>query len=533
MSVIVIAEKASVENQIKKVFPEYHVTSVSGHIYQLVFKKYDKSSWLKTKLEDILDDSLMYIKSKSATKSFSNLKQVKDLKPTKIILACDPDEQGALIESHILDYIAPKNAEIYKVKLESLSTEGIKKAFSNMESYSDVGALSGELRGKLDLRFGAILSRLISLNTYYKSKRWTTFNTGRVQTPTLNFLVKRMNDQKNFISKQYYQVELMESQYLPKHLIPHQFEDPIKDTNLEIKHLKVEPEVILPKKGFSTDKLLITLAKEHAVFKKLGTPVTSLLSSMYLKGYITYPRTDTDSYDNYQDLLEEIGVLYEKQHNVKPVFPTLQKQTKVTDHSPIVPLITSSQTQDPLELKVLKTLYDGLKKTLSGSNQYNRYFFSTLINNQKLNFSILKPTSRNFDDGLAYVENLPLVIPSSFNVNIQVLSKSSKPLPPYTHATLLTQMKKQGVGTKSTRTTIIENLVKNEFITVVKNTLCPTEKGMYLSKFWKLNWPAINSAELTKEIEELFPLKDKEQLLEYQNRYLKQLKGLLEQVPLK
>ena len=120
--------------------------------------------------------------------------------------------------------------------------------------------------------------------------------------------------------------------------------------------------MVEPKSGLNTDELLNLLSKEHAVFKKIDSKITDLLSKMYLEGKISYPRTDNGSYNNYYDLLIDTGKLYEKQTKITPIIPKNTPSKTITDHSPISPLVNSIDIQDPLEKKVLKTLYDHLKK---------------------------------------------------------------------------------------------------------------------------------------------------------------------------
>ena len=95
---------------------------------------------------------------------------------------------------------------------------------------------------------------------------------------------------------------------------------------------------------------------------------------MYLKGIITYPRTDNNSFANYPDLYKETSVLHQKHFkNCKIELINMQKENKITDHGPICPLKTIDQVPDELQKKVLNTLFNYLKKVYSGANRYKRH----------------------------------------------------------------------------------------------------------------------------------------------------------------
>lgn len=524
--IVVIAEKNSVAVEIAKVFPEYIVTSVAGHIKKITFKKYSNAPWLKTKLEDLLKDQLIYVNSEYASKSLSNIRSVKKLGPIHLILAMDPDQEGDLIAQHVLKEFSDKELhKVSKIKLESLSKKGITQAFTKLEPLSGSEGHSADLRTRLDLLFGSILSRYISLESFKCSNRWVTFNSGRVQTPTLKFVQDRTRERAHFNPEVYYMLKIEDNPYIGAHSLSKKYTTPpTTESTVMVSHTGSTEYIVPPRSGLNTDELLNLLSKEHAVFKKINSATTNLLSAMYLSGKISYPRTDNNTYANYIDLLTDTVKLYEQQFKINAIVPTLVPSKVVTDHSPITPLVSSSTLTDPLEKKVLGTLYNHLKKVLSGPNVYKKHTFSTQIHSESVSFSILEPITRVFEDGLTYsmVKPEPL-----FEVKVSVLEKTTKPPAHYNSASLLKQMKKEGVGTKSTRATILEGLLKNEYLKYTENDLLITNKGDYLCNYWSSRWPNIVSPELTKNIERLFPLPGVQDVTKNYEYYCKLLDELL------
>jgi len=183
--------------------------------------------------------------------------------------------------------------------------------------------------------------------------------------------------------------------------------------------------------------------------------VTSLLGEMYLGGLISYPRTENRAFNNYQQVLKQVSKIYENHFNVKAVHPLLQKQDLLTDHAPIVPLKDIESVVQGPKRKVYVTLFDHLKKVLSGPNRYKRYHYEIRRNEIIKKISFLKIVEKNFEDDLQGHAQLPQ---GSFSLDTQTVEVRTKAPSYYTAATLLKKMAILKIGTKSTRTNIIENL---------------------------------------------------------------------------
>ena len=62
----------------------------------------------------------------------------------------------------------------------------------------------------------------------------------------------------------------------------------------------------------------------------------------------------------------------------------------------------------------------------------------------------------------------------------QILKKKTKPPAPFTEASLLTFMEKNGLGTEATRAEIIERLLIREYTLRAKRSISATDKGIFL-----------------------------------------------------
>ena len=271
-----------------------------------------------------------------------------------------------------------------------------------------------------------------------------------------------------------------------------------------------------PVKGLNTDDLLILLSKKYACFKNIGTKVTNLLSTMYLQGAITYPRTENKSYNNYRSLLEETSMLYKQQTGLEPIIPTSETQNTTTDHSPISPLKKVSEVSDVFQKKVLKAMYEHLKKVYSGHNIYSKIEYSFHHNNKKHKISLLKKVHKAFEDSLLSYDNL---ITQDLVIDVKKQEARTKCPPYYSFSTLLKQASKHNIGTKSTRTVIIQNLLKNKYLVNDKGFKLTT-KANFICKYWSRYFPQILCSKFTSDLQMLFQkLRSREQLLQILESY--------------
>jgi len=521
---IIIAEKPSVKNLIKKVFKDKEVLAIAGHITQLAFEKNKKLKWDPLCFEKLFRDRLVFTYKKDY--STKQIKQVKPTGPIRIIFAVDPDEQGQKMEKDLMSYFKRYTSDFKKVYLESLNEKGIKRAFSKISDLSSKTGLAGQLRSLLDLWFGAILSRASSIKKYLKTKKWETYNSGRVQTPTLNFVYLKEKELAEFKQSEYFCLSAKEdpSVFAPAVTLPIKYKlEKDLPTEVLFKLESITNQKVYPRPGLNTDQLLTLLAKEHACFKNLGSFVTGLLSKMYLNGLISYPRTENNSYNNFEQELKEYCNLYEKKYNKKAKLPILSPDKEKKDHAPITPIVLKSE--ELLQNKVLDTLFNHSKKIFGGPNLYKAYVYTYCLKEKEHKITFLKKIEKNFEDGLISYKALP---DKDYYPDLKIQKKKTKPPLRYTFSTLLKQMSTKGIGTKSTRTTIIDSLIKNRFIELKDSKIKLLKKGFQLVQFWTTFWPLILSPNLTKEVEEkLEQLNNIQDLKKVEKSYIEVLKEIV------
>ncbi len=114
------------------------------------------------------------------------LKTLSDKNPF-IIVATDFDREGELIGVEVVDLIKEYNKNIKQIKrakFSAITGYEINNAFENLSEVDYNLSSAGETRQVIDLIWGAVLTRFISLTSNRLGKDFLSI--GRVQSPTLS-----------------------------------------------------------------------------------------------------------------------------------------------------------------------------------------------------------------------------------------------------------------------------------------------------------------------------------------------------------
>lgn len=349
----------------------------------------------------------------------------------------------------------------------------------------------------------------------------SNYSLGRVQTPTLAMICRRYLDNRDFVAKPYYQLQLRTTKAgeelvmtcAKKYDTPQKL-DMVRKKVYEEKTVKV---VQVEKKQVSEETPLLydLTTLQQSANTKLGLTAEQTLNiaqKLYEFGYISYPRTGC----NYitEDIFEQIPSLIAllKQH---PRFAwhaenlcnrTLNRHcvddSKMTDHHGLI--ITENFPQNlSLDEQNIYSMIAGrmleafsckcLKETVSIQVDCNSVLFGIKGCQIKI------PGWRGIYNELGEKEEETLlpefqegeVLPI---LGIDTLAKKNKPQPLFTEASLLAAMegcgkdlndekekeamKDSGLGTPATRAGIIELLLARHYVERNGRSLMPTPKGL-------------------------------------------------------
>ena len=469
-------------------------------------------------------------KEKEIIRSLKNLAKKAD----SIVIATDFDREGELIGSDALSCIQEVNptAPVSRARYSAFTKEEITHAFSNLVELDTNLASAGASRQDIDLIWGAVLTRFLTLVKFagYGNVR----SSGRVQTPTLALIVARERERLAFIPEDYWVIKGSfdaaaekgvtdgegELAFAAGHATA-RFKEETKanaamaavDGALSARVAKIEKRTRKqqPPVPFNTTSLMTAASAEGL------SPARTmrLAESLYMDGYISYPRVDNTVYPRSLDLAEVVKTVsgnpayapFCKELLAKGALTATRGKKETTDHPPIYP--TAKATPDdlpPAEYKLynlivrrfLATLseaavVEGTKVTLDVSGESFAAKGDVLVH---AGYRAIYPYGMKKDEQLPALAEGQVI---AFNGAV-CTKKQTEPPARYSQGRLIQEMEKLGLGTKSTRHSIIERLYTVKYIQ--NDPIEPSQLGMAVCDALDKFAPHITHPEMTAELEE-------------------------------
>jgi len=524
ISEILSRKKAKRESYYKNIYYSFKwdnenalVMGLRGHILTLEFPA-EYENWQKVEPFNLINAETMKVpKSKSLIK----LIKEKAKKASEVIIATDFDREGELIGFDVISLIKKVNPEvgIKRARFSTLTSDDINKAFSNLEKPHFSLAMAGETRQEIDLYWGAILTRFISL----ASKRlWENYlSAGRVQSPTLSILAEREKKITEFKPTPYWQIRCEISKDKQNFFAFHKkkkfnnreeaekilnklSENGVIRSVNQVKRVRKSPS------PFNTTSFL-----QEAV--KVGfSPARSmkLAEKLYMGGYISYPRVDNTVYPSSLNLkkilqrlkkFKKISDLVEELLIKKKLIPT--KGSKISsDHPPIYPtLVPDKNVISSEQMRIFELVSRRFMSTLARKAIILRINVKIEISKEIFLANGLQIVDEGWMKFYPYIKTKEIYLPpleegDELNVlNSEILNKETKPPARYTQGKLINEMEKLNLGTKSTRHTIIQNLYNRGYI--YNNPIITTKTGIVVANVLKNHAEKISSSEMTSNLE--------------------------------
>jgi DNA topoisomerase I len=454
-----------------------------------------------------------------------------------IIVATDFDTEGEVIGYNIIRFIAGRT-DAKRMKFSSLTVKELQDSYDNVRPTIEWGsAIAGETRHFLDWLYGINLSRAL-MHAIKSTGNFKIMSIGRVQGPALHLIVDKEKQIMAFKPTPYWQVFLtvndgenkLEVKYvkdITKKEELKKFESLIGKTALA-KTVKTR-QSINPPAPFDLTTLQTEAYKFHGI-----TPAQALqiAQGLYLAGLISYPRTSSQKIP---EAMQPSLIL----KNLSKYFKTLTE--KATRKNPV-----EGAKSDPAHPAIIPT---GNYSKLEGRDEkiYNlivKRFISCFCDNAELEDKKVEVT---VDDLRFNEKGMEIIKPGWMDVyptkmqekevkdmngevkieDMKIEEKETQPPKRYTPASIVTELEKRNLGTKSTRANIIETLYDRNYIH--EKSITATELGIKLIDAMEKYSPIIIDENLTREIEkEMDSMRDaKKELDKKQDNVVKKAKELL------
>ncbi len=468
-------------------------------------------------------------KEKEIIRSLKNLAKKADT----LIIATDFDREGELIGSDALSCCRQVNetAPVFRARYSSFTKPEIEHAFANLVSMDEDLAQAGEARQDIDLIWGATLTRYLTLARY--AGFGNVRSSGRVQTPTLALIVEKERERDAFVPEDFWVIkgafdagaETGPTDKEGTDAFSATYKVPRLKTQAEadrvmaaiqgalcgtVKSVDKKKRTQAPPTPFNTTSLMAAASAEGISPARC----MRMAESLYMDGYTSYPRVDNTVYPSTLDLAEVVRELKknpayapycEKLLKGGPLKATRGKK-ETTDHPPIYP--TKAATPDDLpapEYKLYNLIARRFLATLSGSATIEGTKVAIEVAGEEFDAKGDVLVSAGYREiypfGLKKDEQLPSLAAGAqiaFN-GAECTKDQTKPPARYSQGRLIQEMEKLGLGTKSTRHSIIERLYTVKYIQ--NEPIEPSQLGIAVIKALDEFAPHITHSEMTAELE--------------------------------
>ena len=537
---LIVAEKPSVARDIARVLgvkgrgegflfsDAYVVTWAIGHLVALADPGETDPAWAKWNMaqlpmlpEAIPLKVLPKTKAQFATvKGWMNSPEVDSL-----ICATDAAREGELIFRYIYR-MAGCRKPVERLWISSMTDAAIRQGFENLKPSYDYDALyeSARCRSEADWLVGMNASRAFSLR--YDA----LLSIGRVQTPTLNIIVKRDREIESFVPQDYWEIRADFGDYEGLWVDPETKQTRCTDPERAQAIRKavtgrqaVVTESVREHKRTPPPQLYDLTSLQREANRKLGfsaDKTLKLAQALYeTHKLVTYPRTDSRYLPD--DMKPKIAATLKKlpspyaeyvaapEMNLNMKWKRFYDGSKVSDHHAIVP------TEKAADLGRLsadeRRLYDMIARRLIAAHypfyEYESARVMTRVDGELFKSTGAMPMVEGWralyrDDKPDKGEDREPPLPVLSEGDARKVEKASvkacktKPPAPHTDASLLNlmenagrdiedealreQMKSSGLGTPATRAATIERLIQVGYARRRGKTIVSTEKGRQL-----------------------------------------------------
>ncbi len=498
------------------------VACAVGHLYSLTQKEGRKWTFPEFNIEWKPAGEV----SKRADFSKKYLNTIKKLskEANEFTVATDFDVEGEVIGLNVIRH-ACKKKDANRMKFSTLTKPDLIEAYENKMPNLDWGqANAGETRHFLDWYNGINYSRALT-SSIKAAGSFKLMSTGRVQGPALKIIVDREKEIKAFKPVPFWQIELngdvSKGQIIAWHREDKFWEKEKADE--VIKKTKNAKEAIIentekkqyqqaPPTPFDLTTLQIEAYRCHRISPK---ETLSIAQELYTSGAISYPRTSS------QILSEKLGF--------RKIFSELQKQKNYSDlirkllekkslqpnngkkadpaHPAIYPTGIAPGNLNEREARIYDLIVKRFMATFSepaaretatiGINCKEELFIAKGTRTVEKGWHIFYQPYVNIEE-----EELPAV-----NKNdkvevkkIKLHEKETQPPKRYTPASIIKELEKRNLGTKATRSEIVDTLFNRGYVT--GKAIEATNLGIKTVETLEQYAPKIVDEELTRHFEE-------------------------------
>lgn len=559
MRTLIIAEKPNAGREIAEALgvhkkfdgglesDTYVVSWAAGHLVTLKEPHEYREDWKNWSFETlpILPERYeLKVSSKETQKQFNILKKLLNSKDiNRVVNACDAGREGELIFDYIYRLSGSKVPAFRLLTSAALTADAIKREFEKLKPIEDFNGLrlAARARSTADWTIGLNSTRAITLAAQKNGSKGV-FSVGRVQTPTLYFILAREMEIKGFKPQTFFTIKAnFQTEQNENFIGNYEFQNEGKMSsqilsNSDAKNIMTSCEgksaiikKVESKEGSTPPPFLLDLTelqKEcNKRFSLSAEQTLEVAQALYEKHKcLSYPRTEfkhltDDNRSMIPGILEALKNSYDKKFidQVEQTYKNENKRifdsSKVGDHHALLPTSVVPKNLSEIEQKVYELVVKRFLSAFALNHEYTSSIIAALCEEKYLFVSRGKMTKTlgwkqvlneaeedDKEDKKEDDQKLPILsLGDKVKINKLNLKEDKTKAPPrYNDSSLLSamqnpgsktddkeekeQLKSCGLGTPATRAAIIKNLETKEYIKRDKKNLIPTEKAFELFK---------------------------------------------------
>jgi len=428
---------------------------------------------------------------------------------SNIIIATDYDIEGEVIGLNIIRGIA-KRKDAYRMKFSTLTNNELEESYNHvMKTLDWPQGIAGETRHFLDWMYGINLSRAL-MSAIKSVGKFKIMSIGRVQGPALNLVVEKELAIKNFVSTPYWQIYIII--YDGKNKLELKYEkditkksDLIKFNNLKGKKAEVKTEIkeqnLIPLPPFD----LTTLQIEAYKFFGINPALTlQIAQNLYLAGLISYPRTSSQKIPfsiNPKKIISKLSLFYKETNLCTREKPVEGKKSDPA-HPSIYPTGEIPENLSADEKKIYDLVVRRFLSCFAPDAIIENKVISLTINNLRFltrGMEIKKKGWLDIYKAKMNEKEIPTINGDVLITEQRTEEKMTQPPRRYTPASIISELEKRNLGTKATRSSIIQTLYDRNYIK--GQNIEATQLGISLIETLKKYSPIIIDEKLTRKFE--------------------------------
>ncbi|MEM4570081.1 MAG: DNA topoisomerase I [Desulfurococcaceae archaeon] len=501
------------------------VASAAGHLYELHtdvpgYPVFDYS-WVPAHIVN---------EEKKHVKSYLDLLSTLFRTCQYYVNACDYDVEGSVI-GYLLIKLHGDEKRALRARFSSLTIPELKSSFTKLTRLDYEMIEAGLCRHELDWIWGINISRALMKALYTCTGRKVILSAGRVQTPTLKYVVDHEIKKKLFIPLPQYSITVtlkkgsttilaeFSSNPVLREVDAKSLKSRIESSGyLVVKQCSVSGQKHGPPPPFKLSDLQEEAARIYG-FSPMKTQ--EIAEQLYLDALISYPRTNSQKLPptiNYKEIMDKLARLEKYRELVLRLLAETKNVLKPVEgekEDPAHPAIHPTGVT-PRELtREQAAIYDLIVRrflaafaqhavisrvkvtftTLDGLHDFSATGLNVEYPGWMVYYPFHKPSTRTIP-ALKQGEKLEVV-------KVTLRETYTKPPPRLKKIDILRWMEDVGVGTESTRAIIIEKLFERGYLKNAKTGIEVSDLGIGVIEVIERFFPDLVSVELTRTFEVL------------------------------